>query len=794
MRRIATDGKHLALDGRPFRLRGATYGTFAPRADGALYPETQRAADDFAAMAQAGLNTVRTYTLPPEDVLDAAATAGLRLLVGLDYHDWRLESDPGRRANRRICEAGRRAVADALERCAERPEVVALAVGNEVPGDLVRMHGAGPVEEILSELVAEVHSAGAGLLATYVNYPTTEYLRVEGQDFCAYNVFLEDPHAFGRYLRHLQIVSGDRPLVLTELGLAAGIHGEEAQAAALEWQLRLCDENGCAGATVFSWTDEWAVAGEPVTGWGFGLTDEDRRARPALEVVSRWAGSRIRDLRREWPRVTAVVCAYNGDKLIEECLESLRACDYPNLEVIVCDDGSTDRTRQIARRFPFRLIELPRMGLSGARNAGIEAASGDVIAFMDADAACHPEWPYHLVLSLEDENVVATGGPNLPVPGVGFVERVVSRSPGGPVEVLVGDDRAEHVPGCNMAFRREALEEIGGFDPIYTAAGDDVDVCWKLLDRGHEIAFAPAAQVLHHRRSSVRGYLHQQRSYGRSERLLSGSHRHRFNRLGQARWKGFIYGGLELLPSIFRPVVYHGPLGMAPFQKVVRRRGEAALATAAALLPLLVPVAALGVLAAVSTWFLLAPALALATLVAYAGCVAAAATPPRGESRPLAFRALTAFLHVAQPLVRAWGRLRSRAPAGVAKPVPAWNPDRAAWLEALERDLTRRGLAVRFGNPHGHWDLEASVGPLLAHRLTTAVAWHWHPLGRAALRPRRAALAALAVALAVTAFDATAGGAALALLAFAAILEGALLRRRVRSSLRVTTRGSISSA
>src|SRR4029450_2116289 len=114
---------------------------------------------------------------------------------------------------------------------------------------------------------------------------------------------------------------------------------------------------------------------------------------------------------------------------------------------------------------------------------------------------------------------------------------------GNPVEVVVGAARAEHVPGCTLAVRRSALNEIGGFDAGYTAAGDDVDVCWRLLDRGGRIAFSSAAQVHHHRRDTLRGYLRQQRGYGRAERMLTGHHRERFNRLGAARWSGFVYGG-----------------------------------------------------------------------------------------------------------------------------------------------------------------------------------------------------------------------------------------------------------
>jgi hypothetical protein len=102
--RVLTDGRHLSLGGRPHRIRGVTYGTFRPRADGQLFPEADRLAEDVAAMAAAGLNTVRTYTVPPHELLDAAAVAGPRVLVGVDYDDWR-QHGTGRRA--RHCAAAR---------------------------------------------------------------------------------------------------------------------------------------------------------------------------------------------------------------------------------------------------------------------------------------------------------------------------------------------------------------------------------------------------------------------------------------------------------------------------------------------------------------------------------------------------------------------------------------------------------------------------------------------------------------------------------------------------------------
>ena len=789
--RVRRDGKFLVRHGQPFRIRGVTYGTFQARGDGHLFPPAATVRADLEAIARLGLNTVRLYTPPPEDVLELAGELGLQLVVGLDYPDWRSEPEAGRGARRRVLEAGRRAVDTALERCAGREVVLAVAVGNEVPGDIVRLHGPGAVEDTLARLVEEVHQADPEVLVTYCNYPTTEYLEVPGQDLVCFNVFLESRERFRSYLRHLQVVAGDRPLVLSELGLAAELHGEAAQASALAWQLSVVDECGCAGAAVFSWTDEWAVAGRPVEGWGFGISDVRRRWKPAAGVVRRWAGSGVRDLVERWPAISVVVCAYNAAATLPECLRSLLACDYPDLEVIVCDDGSSDGTAEIAASFPFRLLRLQHVGLSAARNAGIAQARGEIVAFLDADAACHPEWPYHLALSLDEESVQATGGPNLPFESAGLVERAVARAPGNPVEVLLSDARAEHVPGCNMAYRRTALLEVGGFDPVYVTAGDDVDVCWKLLDRGHEIAFAAAAQVRHHRRAAVAGFLRQQAGYGRAERLISQRHGHRFNRLGQARWAGFIYGTPSYLPRLLRPVVYHGTYGLAPFQGVVRRRAEEVAGYASALLPLALPLAAAGLLlAALSPWWLLVPGLAALGLAAFAASTALAVRPARGEPRPLALRLLAAFLHLAQPLARAWGRLQPVPEEPLPpSPTPPWTGDRTTWLLHLERCLLRLRCGVRSGTAESRWDLRTWVGPTVQCRLTTAVAWHWFPRHRRQYRLRTGGLVAALAGGVLAAAGSAAGEILLAGLAVAAVVETVVLHRLVSRAVARSTGG-----
>ena len=129
------------------------------------------------------------------------------------------------------------------------------------------------------------------------------------------------------------------------------------------------------------------------------------------------------------------------------------------------------------------------------------------------------------------------------------------------------DDVAEHIAGCNMAFRRDVLLQLGGFDPIYRAAGDDVDICWRLQDAGYTIGFSPAAVVWHFRRNTVRAYIGQQRGYGKAEALVYSKHPFRFNLFGQAKWLGRIYGDLSTALLLSRrPVIYSGVFGRGLFQ------------------------------------------------------------------------------------------------------------------------------------------------------------------------------------------------------------------------------------
>lgn len=754
--RVSVDGKHFALGQERFAFRGVTYGTFAPRLqDDARYPGTDQVKRDFDAMVDAGFTVVRTYTAPPDDVLDTAAEFGLKVLAGAFWPDWRYLTGNDTASVRRVAAQARREVVDQCRRLAGRPEVLGVSLGNEVPADVLRWYGTARIGRVLDELADLARAQDPELLVTYANYPTAEYLPLPGLDFLTFNVFLERERELRRYLTRLHHLAGDRPLVLGEVGLhVEGPDGEQRQADLLDAQLEVALDRGVAGTCVFSWTDEWQVGDVPVTDWRFGLTTADRTPRPALEVCRTWNQRTVRDLAFDWPSITVVVCAYNASATVEECLRHTRALDYPHLEVLLIDDGSTDDTADLAEAVcagdpRMTVVRAPHQGLSGARNTGWQRATGDLVAYLDSDAYPTPEWPYYLALGLDGPEVGGVGGPNLPPPGGSPAAERVARAPGGPVHVLLSDDRAEHVPGANMAFWRTVLEQVGGFDEVYTAAGDDVDVCWKVLDADWEIAFHPAALVWHHRRGSTRAYLKQQRGYGRSEALVARRHPDRFTPLGTARWRGRIYDSFA--PSLVRQRVYRGLYGAAAYQSVYGGGGHALDIAHQLGVPLAVLSLPLVLLTPLVPAVGLVPLLGLLLLAGLFVTDMVQTRPPRRMGRrALGFRAGVAYLHLAQPVVRTRARWREerlsrrQTPDYAALPGPVQRLGRGVLLVPEDRpraqlaadlvgDLRRAGFAVAV--PSGWEDFDAQlVGSwlVLGELVTTS-----HPIGCVQLRVRK---------------------------------------------------------
>lgn len=747
--RVQTDGKFFSLGGNRFPFRGVTYGTFIPRDDGELFPEREQIKRDFDQISAAGFTVVRTYTAPPEDLLDLAADWNLRILGGVFYRDWRYLVGASRRQCRRIAREARTEVRDAARRMAGSEQIAALCVGNEVPADAVRWVGTETVANIIGELTEVVREEDPEMLVTYANYPSTEYLTLPSLDFVTFNVFLEKQTDLRRYLTRIHHLAGDdRPVVLGEIGLHA--EDEARQAEVIEWQLKTALERGIAGTCLFSWTDEWWVGGSPVEGWKFGLTKADRSPRAALRVARKWNSRSVADLDYPWPSISVVICAHNAEATLEETLRHTCKLDYEQLEIVVVDDGSSDRTAQIARSFSRpKLVQIPHSGLSAARNYGFQEATGRLVAFLDADAYPPPEWPYYIALGVGAPDLYGCGGPNLPPPDDPIGAHKVARAPGGPVHVLLSDDRAEHIPGCNMAFWNWAIDEAGGFDPVYASAGDDVDFCWKVLERGGEIGFHPAAFVWHHNRPTWRGYLRQQLSYGRSEALVESRHPDRFTPLRTARWRGRIYESFS--PAVTRQRIYRGTYGSAAFQSVYRSGGDRMAIAHQAGIPAALALVATAPLALLHLTLGIPAVAGLLFLLFLGGLDLTRAQAPRGlRSGVLRFRAGVVALGFLQPIVRLWGRWHAGRtawrdlPQEVPLPGSLRRLPRTTLLLPTDRprpelthgviaNLRRAGMRIESATEWEDYDARLIASSLVAGELLTS----GYPEGSVQLRVRR---------------------------------------------------------
>src|SRR5213594_1982183 len=545
-------GKFLFVGDATFHVRGVTYGAFRPDERDQEYRNLEAIDADFAHMAANGINAVRIpHTLPPRALLDLAAEHGLRVMVGLSAEQY-----VGFLIDRKGAPDVAEIVRAKVRACAGHPALLCYALGNEIPAQIVRWLGPRRIERYLERLARVVKAEDPDGLVTYVNYPTTEYLRLPFLDLVCFNVYLESRPRFEAYLGRLQNIAGERPLLMSELGLDGLRNGDTVQARSLDWQVRTAFAAGCAGVVVFSWTDEWYRQGHDVQDWAFGLTRADRTPKPALKAVREAFAEVPFPSSLKWPRISVVVCTYNGARTIRDCMEGLKQLAYPDYEVIVVDDGSADATAVIAREYDCRLIQTENRGLASARNTGLKAATGEIVAYTDDDAYPDPHWLTYLAAMFLSTSHAAVGGPNIAPPGDGPIAECVARAPGGPVHVLLSDCEAEHLPGCNMAFRKDRLEAIGGFDPQFRTAGDDVDVCWKLQERGLTLGFSAAAMVWHHRRNSVRAYWRQQIGYGRAEAMLERKWPEKYNGPGHVRWAGRIYG--QGLVRFGRGRIYHG--------------------------------------------------------------------------------------------------------------------------------------------------------------------------------------------------------------------------------------------
>jgi O-antigen biosynthesis protein len=737
--RVRVDGKFLRAGTAKFWVKGVTYGPFAPRADGLFLPEPEQMAADFRQIRRLGANTLRVYHPPPRAVLDLAQEHGLKVFVDVPWSKHRCFLD-----NREDRESGRTAVRAAARMGRGHPAVLAWSVVNEIPPDVARWESREAVERFIEELVDIARQEDPEGLFTFASFPSTEYLHPRNVDFYTMNVYLHARDKLRGYLQRLQNQVEEKPLLLGEYGIDSIRHGEDGQAEMIAMHLEEVFRGGLAGTCVFSFTDDWFTGGHPISDWAFGLVRRDRTEKEAFGTVGSVFGGDPRPQLARYPKVSVVVCSYNGAKTLDGCLRSLEKLDYPDYEVILVNDGSTDAVPDIAERYAswLRIHHQENQGLSVARNVGMHLAEGEIIAYTDDDCFADEDWLYYLVSKLLESQASGVGGPNLLPTHDGPVAACVSASPGTPAHILVDDNGAEHVPGCNMAFWADRLRSIQGFDPVYRAAGDDVDVCWRLQGQGDFIVFSPAAMVWHHRRSTVQAYLKQQRGYGIAEALLKRKHPEKFRGFrADLSWHGRIYTRAGLGLAVGDPVIHYGLFGAGMFQtiysppqvwwplgvlslewwiSIVALLGLSLVIHPAVLIlratrggGLVEPLT----LAQLRNPLFILPLLMLLTTLAISYLVAGQASPPLPQRRWWS-RLLIAAMHIAQPVERGWARYSTRFKT-ITIP-ESLHALRRIWEQRARPQLGRDQLDL--------WSESGAGREILLERLLALVAEHgWFP-------------------------------------------------------------------
>ncbi len=224
------------------------------------------------------------------------------------------------------------------------------------------------------------------------------------------------------------------------------------------------------------------------------------------------------------PTVSVIIPVYNGERTLAICLESLLNQNYPrdSYEIIVVENGSTDRTAAIAQSYQVRLLHSAERGPSAARNLGIASSHAEIIAFTDADCIAHVDWLRELVQPYSDARVGGVAGEILAYKHdeLNIIENFLDEFP--PLQNFMKGE-VEFRPylfTANASYRRDILQKLNGFNTsLFTA--EDVDLSWRVqIITEFNVCYAPQAIIYHHHRSTLKGLCRQYRQYGFGEITL----------------------------------------------------------------------------------------------------------------------------------------------------------------------------------------------------------------------------------------------------------------------------------
>ena len=212
------------------------------------------------------------------------------------------------------------------------------------------------------------------------------------------------------------------------------------------------------------------------------------------------------------PLVSIVVPVRNEEKNLPRLLDSIKKLDYSQnkFELIIVDGYSTDETVKIAKRFGAKIFKNPGKIRSTGCQIGVSKAQGEFIAFTDADCSVPSGWLKGLLGPFKTKNIAAVGGPNVTPKD----DTLFAKAAGEALWLLArtgsrygfsGQKVVEiyHNPGCNVIYRKKAIQSVGGFNP-YLLTCEDEELDFRLRQTGYKLLFTPNVVVDHYRRPTYR--------------------------------------------------------------------------------------------------------------------------------------------------------------------------------------------------------------------------------------------------------------------------------------------------
>ena len=241
------------------------------------------------------------------------------------------------------------------------------------------------------------------------------------------------------------------------------------------------------------------------------------------------------------PSIDIIICAYNNQDIISQCLDHIHALNYNNKKCIVVDDKSTDNTVGIIRqKYPWaRVIEKKEhSGPSISRNLAIKSSSGKYILFLDSDVMVKPYFLDNLIESMKknsdkpeicggklllmDKTIDSAGGEILKI-GVGF-----DRGHGAKEIEYSDGSEVMYIPSAAMLVKRYVFDKIGLFDDTYFYGHEDTDFCWRARIAGFKIYYEPNAIAYHYKNRTIRNMGKDVYYYGVRNRIRSLIKNHEF--------------------------------------------------------------------------------------------------------------------------------------------------------------------------------------------------------------------------------------------------------------------------